>query len=48
MSTDELCEPPTAKAFLKWFGSLSGPALEKAIEKAFRQFDEDGSGLIDR
>jgi hypothetical protein len=36
------------RAIANWFGSLSGPALEAAIKDAFRKFDADGSGLIDR
>jgi hypothetical protein len=36
------------KAIAKWFGSLSGPALEAAIRETFNQFDADGSGQIDR
>jgi len=36
------------KAIAKWFGSLSGPALEAAIRETFNKFDADGSGEIDR
>ena len=36
------------KAIAKWFGSLSGPALEAAIRETFNKFDADGSGQIDR
>ncbi len=35
------------EALGKWFGSLSGPALEEAIKTAFQKFDVDGSGQID-
>ncbi len=36
------------QAISKWFRSLSGSALEKAIKEAFQKFDTDGSGQIDR
>ena len=32
----------------RWFGSLSGPALDAAIFDAFKKFDLDESGSIDR
>ena len=35
-------------AMLKWFGSLSGPALVRAIQESFNKFDKDASGLLDR
>jgi hypothetical protein len=35
-------------AIRRWFGSLSGQALEKAIREAFDKFDTDKSGRIDR
>ena len=35
-------------AIARWFGSLSGPALEKAIRETFEKFDTDSSGRIDR
>jgi hypothetical protein len=34
-------------AIAKWFGALSGPALEAAIKQAFLKFDADGSAEID-
>jgi hypothetical protein len=36
------------QAIFQWFGSLSGPALQSAIQEAFSRFDQDGSGVIDR
>jgi len=36
------------EALKRWFGSLSGPALETAIEQSFTKFDGDASGQIDR
>ena len=36
------------KAIARWFGSLSGPALEAAISETFSKFDADGSGVIDK
>lgn len=36
------------KAIAKWFGSLSGPALEAAIRETFNKFDADRSGQIDK
>ena len=35
-------------AIAKWFGALSGRALEAAIKEAFDKFDIDASGEIDR
>jgi hypothetical protein len=36
------------QAIFQWFGSLSGKALQAAIQEAFSRFDQDGSGVIDR
>lgn len=36
------------EAIMRWFAGLKGEALEKAIRKAFGQFDTDGTGLLDR
>jgi len=36
------------EAIARWFGSLSGPALDAAIFDAFKKFDLDESGSIDR
>lgn len=36
------------QAIARWFGSLSGPALEAAILESFKKFDSDNSGSIDR
>lgn len=36
------------EAIMKWFAGLSGQALDAAILKAFKQFDLDGTGLLDR
>ena len=36
------------EAIARWFGSLSGPALDAAIFDAFKKFDLDDSGSIDR
>ena len=36
------------EAIFLWFGNLSGPALEAAIQEAFDRFDTDSSGQIDK
>jgi hypothetical protein len=46
-SAQDVCDA-CGEAIALWFGNLSGPALEAAINEAFSRFDADSSGQIDR